>query len=77
MVNSVMLGRVENVLEWPEVLDHFGVDPELEEEVELGVDDHVGRRNEEGHRQIKRLERIAEELRGILGIPELRLLSCF
>ena len=56
MVDTMMLGRVEDVLQRPEILDHLGMDPELEDQVELGVNDHVGRWNEEGHRKVERLQ---------------------
>ncbi len=37
VVNAVVLGRVEDVLQGAQVLDHLGVDPELVEEVELST----------------------------------------
>jgi hypothetical protein len=37
VVNAVVLGCVEDVLQGAQVLDHLGVDPELVEEVELST----------------------------------------
>jgi hypothetical protein len=37
VMNAVVLGRVEDVLQGAQVLDHLGVDPELVEEVELST----------------------------------------
>ena len=54
---SVVLGRVENILQGTEIPDDLGVDPELEEQVELGMNQHLGRRDEEGHRKIERLKK--------------------
>jgi len=54
---SVVLGRVENILQGTEIPDDLGVDPELEEQVELGMNQHLSRRDEEGHRKIERLKK--------------------
>ena len=57
MMNAIVLGRIEDVLKRSEVSDDLGVDPELEEEVELGVNDRVSWRNEERHRQVEKLSK--------------------
>ena len=57
MMNAMVLGRIEDVLKRSEVSDDLGVDPELEEEVELGVNDRVSWRNEERHRQVEKLSK--------------------
>lgn len=54
---SVVLGRVENILQGTEIPDDLGVDPELEEQVELGMNQHLSWRDEEGHRKIERLKK--------------------
>lgn len=54
MVNSVMLGCIEHVFQRPEVTHNFRVYPKLIQQVEMGVDYHLSRRDEKGHRQIKR-----------------------
>jgi len=53
----MVLGRVENILQGTEIPDDLGVDPELEEQVELGMNQHLSRRDEEGHRKIERLKK--------------------
>ena len=57
MMNAMVLGRIEDVLKRSEVSDDLGVDPELDEEVELGVNDRVSWRNEERHRQVEKLSK--------------------
>ena len=57
MMNAMVLGRIEDVLKRSEVSNDLGVDPELEEEVELGVNDRVSWRNEERHRQVEKLSK--------------------
>ena len=55
VVHPVVLRRVEHVLQRAQGVDALGVDPELEEQVELDVHQRVRRRDGQGHWQIERL----------------------
>ena len=52
---AMMLGRVEEPLEGPEIIDDRRVDPELVDQVELVMSDEVRRRDEQGQRQVEHL----------------------
>ena len=55
-MHSVMLRSVEHPFQWPKGCDHFCVNPELVQEVELAVDEHVGGRQEQGQGVVEGLE---------------------
>ena len=55
MMNSVMTGRVEDILKRSNAFHNLGVDPELVEKIELFVNDGVAGRDEECHWKIERL----------------------
>ncbi len=56
MMDSVMLGSVQDPLQRSEITDDLGVNPKLVQQVKLSMDNHVSRRNEKGHRQVERLQ---------------------
>ena len=49
MVHPVVLWSIEDMLKWPNVVYHLSVDPELVEQIKLGMHQHVGGWNKEGH----------------------------
>ena len=55
MMNSVVTGCVEDILQWSNTLHNLSVDPELVEKVQLFVNNCMAGRDEECHGKIKRL----------------------
>jgi hypothetical protein len=53
VVHPVVLRSVEDVLERAEAVDAFGVDPELEQRVELDVHQHERRRYSQSQREVE------------------------
>ena len=56
VVDLVVAGCVEDIVQWPQGGHQLGVDPELVEQVELLVDHGVTRRHKKGQGQVERLE---------------------
>ena len=62
VVDPVVRGRVEDQAQRPEVSYQLGVDQELVEEVKLGMDHHLGGRNDKGQGQIEPVSHPANTL---------------
>ena len=56
MVDTMVLWSVEDILERSQSTNNLSVNPELVERIELGVDHHVGRWDEESHGHVEHLE---------------------
>lgn len=54
-MDSVVTGRVEDVLNGTQFADHFGVQPELVDQTQLVVHQIKRRRDEQSHRQVEYL----------------------
>ena len=52
-MDSMMRRCVKDVFQWTNASYCFGMDPKLENKIELGMNEHNWRRNEECHRQIE------------------------
>ena len=55
MMNSVVTGCVEDILQWSNASHNLCVDPELVEKIELLVNNSVGGGDEERHGKVERL----------------------
>ena len=71
VVDSVVRGRVEEEAEGPEVAHQLRVDQELVEEVELGVDQHVGGGHGQRQGEVEPVRHPAQTLQHRLPAPEL------
>ena len=58
VMNPVVTGCVQNILQRANTFHHLGVDPELVEQIQLLVDNGVAWRDEEGHGKVERLKSV-------------------